>query len=403
MPPGAGTGLPHRRGDRHPGGGAAAYVRDRERQCAPARPLRDRPGRHRHHGPALPGLRQPHHGTDRRPDAGQEATHGGGPARRVRPRVANPPGAGPALQSGGRGAAHVAPVRHHGPGAQLSRQPEPDRPQWPAAGHGPARDPGGVAPVPHRHGAPAPPAPPRQGPGTFAPVGRPAGGLPQHRRGHPHRPQRGRAQACAHSPLRPERRPGGVRPEHQAAPTRPPGRDEDPCRAGGTVPGTRLAAGDPGLGRGDQVTDPPGDRSGCRQVRGRPPLALGGARRRQRLGRDRTGPHRTAHRGPVPEGLGARRQGPRPGSQVAELQGRGRFPRQRPCAQQPGRGLPGLDRAQLFGAGAPAALGPGPGGAADRAPESAGRGRVRRPAGRRAGAAPAPGIGCGLRLRCQPG
>ena len=48
----------------------------------------------------------------------------------------------PALQPGGRGAAHVASVRHHGPGAQLSGQPEHDRPQRPAAGHEPARDPG---------------------------------------------------------------------------------------------------------------------------------------------------------------------------------------------------------------------------------------------------------------------
>ena len=70
---------------------------------------------------------QPHHGADRAPDAGQEAAHGGGPAGRVRPRVPDPSGHSPALEPGGREAAHVPPVRHHRPGAQLPGQPEHDR------------------------------------------------------------------------------------------------------------------------------------------------------------------------------------------------------------------------------------------------------------------------------------
>ncbi len=65
-----------------------------------ARHVGDGGRRHRHHRPALPGLRQQGPAADRRADAGQEAADGRGPARRVRPREPDAPGDHAALEPG---------------------------------------------------------------------------------------------------------------------------------------------------------------------------------------------------------------------------------------------------------------------------------------------------------------
>ena len=63
-----------------------ALYNTRPRQPARARACGAERGRHRDHRAALPGVRRPRAGADRRADAGQEAADGGGPARRIRPR-----------------------------------------------------------------------------------------------------------------------------------------------------------------------------------------------------------------------------------------------------------------------------------------------------------------------------
>ncbi len=105
--------------------------------------------------PALPGFRIPGAGADRPPDAGQEAAHGGGPARRVRPRESHPPGHRAALQPRRWRGPDEPPVRHHRPGAHLPGKPEYDRHRRPAGGERPGPHPAGVADLPHRDRAPA--------------------------------------------------------------------------------------------------------------------------------------------------------------------------------------------------------------------------------------------------------
>ena len=111
-----------------------------------------------------------------------------------------------------------------------------------------------------------------------------------------------------------------------------------------------------------------------------------------------TGAQRAGDRGPVAKGLGSRRQGSRAGPGGSELQGGRRLPGRGLRAQQPGGRVPRLHRAQLFGAGPPAALRPRSGRAAHRAAEPAQGGGVRRRAGRGAGSAPVARLRCRLRL-----
>ena len=81
-----------------------------------------------------------------------------------------------------RGAAHGAPVRHHGPRAQLSREHQRDHARGQAEGHGPARPAQRVARVPH-HDRDAPTAvPARQGRRAAAHPRRPVGRVPEPRR-----------------------------------------------------------------------------------------------------------------------------------------------------------------------------------------------------------------------------
>ena len=133
-------GLSDRGRDRHPGGRAPEDLPDRRREPAPAGALRGGAGGDRGHRAALPGLGRTGDGADRRPVQCQEAPHDRGLPRRVGPRVPDPFGHSPALQPGGPGSAHVAPVCDHRPGAELSGQHEPDRHQRSAPGHGPAGD-----------------------------------------------------------------------------------------------------------------------------------------------------------------------------------------------------------------------------------------------------------------------
>ena len=66
-------------------------------------------------------------------DAREEAADGRGPARRVRPRAPDAPRDHAALESRRRRAADGAPVRDHRPRAQLPRQPQRHRARRPAA------------------------------------------------------------------------------------------------------------------------------------------------------------------------------------------------------------------------------------------------------------------------------
>ena len=74
---------------------------------------------------------------------------------------------------------------------------------------------------------------PREGARAAAHPRRPAGRLPEPRRGDPHHPPRGRAEAGADEALQAERHPGRGDPRDQAAPPREARRDEDPRRAEG--------------------------------------------------------------------------------------------------------------------------------------------------------------------------
>ncbi len=101
-----------------------------------------------------------------------------------------------------------------------------------------------------------------------------------------------------------------------------------------------------------------------REVRRRPPLARRRARGRQGHGRNGAHSHRACHRRALRERLGSRRQGARPGSQGALLQGRRRLPDGGQGAEQPVRRLPRLDGPQLLPRRSRPAVGPRPGRAA---------------------------------------
>ena len=165
-------------------------------------PLRDRGRRDRRHGAAVPGVRREGARADRRADARQEAADGRGPARRVRPRASDAARDHAALEPRGRRAGDGAPLRHDGPRAQLPRQPERDRAGRATARHGAQGAARGVAGVPRRHRHAPARAPARQAQRAAAHPRRPAGRVPQPRRGHPHRPLRGRAEGGADRAVR---------------------------------------------------------------------------------------------------------------------------------------------------------------------------------------------------------
>ena len=111
----------------------ARDLRDRQRHLPRPRALRDRGRRDGRHRAALPGLRLARARADRRADAREEAADDRGPARRIRSRASHASGDHAALEPRRRRADDGAPVRDHGPGAQLPRQPERHRPRRPAA------------------------------------------------------------------------------------------------------------------------------------------------------------------------------------------------------------------------------------------------------------------------------
>ena len=162
--------------------------------------------------------------------------------------------------------------------------------------------------------APAAPGAAREG---ARPPSRPRGlphRLPQHRRGDPHHPHRGRAQAGADGALLAVRPPGGGGPRAQAAQPGQARGDEDPGRAGqapGGAPGARRG---PRLGEEAREEGRRGAPRRRRGVRRRPALAAG---RRRGAGRGRrlrgVGPaaDRAGDGDPLPARLGARRQGAR--------------------------------------------------------------------------------------------
>ena len=88
--PSPGPRLPDRGRDHHAARRDPRHVRDRRRVGPPARPLGGRGGRGHRHRPPLPGLGGQGAAADRRPDAGEEAAHARGPARRVGPRESRP-------------------------------------------------------------------------------------------------------------------------------------------------------------------------------------------------------------------------------------------------------------------------------------------------------------------------
>ena len=212
-------------------------------QLQGARRVRDGGRQHRHHGAAVAGLRLQGARADRRADARQEAADGRGPARRVRPREPDAPRHRAEGPQGRCRAADGASLRHHRPRAQLPRQPQRHRARRPAARHGPARDPLAVARVPHRHRQAPPRVAAREGRAPPAYPRGPARGLPQPRRGDPHHPSRGRAEARPHEALLAQRDPGRGHPRDQAAPPRQARGDEDPRRAGRARRRARRAHG----------------------------------------------------------------------------------------------------------------------------------------------------------------
>ncbi|MEA3220337.1 MAG: hypothetical protein OZX49_01443 [Immundisolibacter sp.] len=256
MPPAAGAGFSDRLRNHHPARRAGGHVPHRQRQRAGAGALRAGRGRHHHHHAAVPGVRRARAGADRRPDAGQEAALAGGPARRVRPREPDPPGAGAAQQAHRCRGPDGAPVRHHGAGKKLPREPELHWPGWPAGRARPARAAAGMAAISHRHRAPAPAAPPHARAGPPAHPGRPADRVPEHRRGDRHHPLRGPAQGGADGALRAQRRAGRGDSGTEAAPPGPAGRNAPDRRARRAGRRARFAAGDAGLGQPAARPDP---------------------------------------------------------------------------------------------------------------------------------------------------
>ena len=86
----------------------------------------------------------------------------------------------------------------------------------------------------YRDRAPAAAIPPGARAGTAAHPRRPAGCVPESRRGHPHHPARGRTQGQAHQAFQAHRDPGRGDSGNAPAPPRQAGGDENPWRAGRT-------------------------------------------------------------------------------------------------------------------------------------------------------------------------
>ncbi len=360
-------GLPDQRRDHHSRRRPARDLRNRPRQRARARHVPEGTRQHRDHRAALPGVAVEGDRADRAADARQEAAVAGRHPRRIRPRQSGAGGAGAALQPGRRRATDGPPVRDHRPGAQLPGQPQRDRPGRPPAGQEPQDPARGMAALPQRHrGAPAQPSA-GEGRAPPAPVGRPAGRVPQPGRSDPHHPQRGRAEAGADRALRAQRGTGRLHPGNPPAPAGASGRNEDPRRAGRAGQGARPAAG--GTGQQDQAEEDDQRRAGRRrqEIRRRAALAAGAAWRGAGDRRDRTGAERADDHRDVGEGLDPRGQGPRRGP------GRPVLPRRRQLigrgarAQHAAGGVPGFGRPRLLHPGAFAALGARQRRAADRA------------------------------------
>ena len=183
-------------------------------------------------------------GADRRADARQEAADGRGPARRVGSREPDAPGASCRAPTASISIELMdAPVRDHRSGAQLPRQSQHHRARWPAAGDGSQGDAERVAGVPHRDGH----APPQHRldkvDRAAAHPRRPADRLPQSRRGDPHHPPRGRAEAGADEALQALGRAGRGDPRDRAAPPGEARGDEDPRGAEDARRGARGARG----------------------------------------------------------------------------------------------------------------------------------------------------------------
>ena len=180
-----------------------------------------------------------------------------------------------------------------------------------------------VAAVPHRHRHAPPAAPAGEGRRAAAHPRRPADRLPEPRRGDPHHPPRGRAEAGADEALQADRRAGRGDPRDQAAPPREARGDEDPRRAEGA--GGRSARSSRRCSKSKAklrklVRDEL--QRGRRGVRRRPPHEDRRARSGAGDRRDRAGRERAGHGGAVAARLGARGEGPRYRSALAVVQDR---------------------------------------------------------------------------------
>ena len=111
---------------------------------------------------------------------------------------------------------------------------------------------------------------------------RPADRLPQHRRGHPHHPQGGRAEARADEEVPAHRHPGRGDSQPAAAPPGPARGDEDPRRAEGTRRRARPAREAPAQPGEAAHAGARRDRAAGRGVRRRAAHRAGRARRRPR-------------------------------------------------------------------------------------------------------------------------
>ena len=230
-----------------PTGGA-----DRRVEGGPARGLRDGPRRrphagalaqgrpwprhvaHHRHRDSLPGAEIQADGAPGRTDRDQE----GAAARRRDGRVdRRRPHRPHAEVARGRGrGADGQPVPAVRAGDALPGQHERARPRR-AQGDGSQGDPELLSRSPPRSDRPpcqAPAGEDRAPPGS---PGRPAQGLPQHRRSHPDHPLRGRSQGRDDEAVPPVRHPGRSHPQHAPACVAQARRDRDQARAQGTVGG----------------------------------------------------------------------------------------------------------------------------------------------------------------------
>ena len=225
--------------------------------------------------------------------------------------------------------------------------------------------------------------------------------VPEHRRSRAHRSRGGQPAGRVDGPVRFVGNPGERDSRSASAPARKARRDQTDERARRTRGGKSGHRKNAELESAFENADQEGTAGGRGSARRSATVAARIGRRSGRVHRRRPADERTDHRRDVGEGLDPGRKRPRGERRRVELpNGRcvpdgGKGPQQRRAR---GRRF---ERQSVFVGAAHAAVRAGPGRAADRQTQSAGRRAFRRRRHRARRTARAAGIQCGLRVRCE--